>query len=75
MVVMHKGKGCEIHPVQVRRKVTDERLKHLGRRSVAVCETESAGMELYLAEKSKAGINIQGSLAAGSLPQLLCAQG
>lgn len=50
-------------------------LKHLGERRAAVCEAEGAGMELYLAEKRKAGINLQGSLAAGSLPQLLCAQG
>lgn len=49
--------------------------KHLGKRRVAECETEVAGIELYLEEKKKSGISIQGSLGAGFLPQLLCAQG
>lgn len=50
-------------------------LKHLEKKSVAVCGTEVAGMELYLEEKRRAGVGVQGSLSAGCLPGLLCAQG
>lgn len=52
-----------------------EGIKAPGEGRVAAGEAEVAGMELYLEEKRKAGIDIQGSLAAGFLPQLLCAQG
>lgn len=63
---MWEGNGLLIHGTG---------LKHLGKRKAADCETEVAGMELYLEEKKKSGISIQGSRAAGFLPQLLCAQG
>lgn len=46
-------------------------LKHLEKKKVP----EVAGMELCLEEKRKTGIGVQGSFAAGFLPQLLCAQG